>query len=103
MTPGDVLAALREEGGVDAPPAAGRRKFGDGALKVGGKIFAMVSRDALVVKLPRRRVEALVASGAGRPYDPGSGRVMKEWVALDGASDAWLPLAREAREFVRGG
>jgi hypothetical protein len=51
--------------------------------------------------LPRDRVVELVATGAGRPFDAGKGRPMKEWVALGDADDAtWLSLAEEALAFV---
>jgi TfoX/Sxy family transcriptional regulator of competence genes len=61
--------------------------FGSPVLKVGGKVFAMLVKGRLVVKLPKERVERLVASGTGKPFDPGHGRPSKEWVAVDsGAS-----------------
>ena len=87
------------------PPADGpasKKGFGSAALKVHNKIFAMLSKGRLVVKLPKTRVDALISSGAGDPYDPrGDGRIMKEWVAIAPTSTAeWLPLAREALEFV---
>jgi hypothetical protein len=73
-------------------------------LKVDGKIFAMLVRGALVVKLPRERVSELVDAGLGRQFDPrGDGRLMKEWVVLEGARPPWLEVAREAYRFVRGG
>lgn len=78
------------------------RGFGSSALKVRGSIFAMLSsRGGFVVKLPRRRVDELVASGDGDRYDPGHGRLMKEWLALrpDSALD-WESLATEALAFV---
>ncbi len=55
----------------------------------------------LVVKLPRGRVDSLIANGSGMPFDAGKGRPMKEWltVATDDA-ETWLILAREALEFV---
>ncbi|MGH2460740.1 MAG: TfoX/Sxy family protein [Chloroflexota bacterium] len=83
------------------PPSNGR-KFGSAGLKVHDRIFAMLSRGQLVVKLPKARVEALIASGAGQPYDPRrDGRLMKEWVAIAPASEAdWLTVAQEAMEFV---
>jgi hypothetical protein len=78
-----------------------RRMFSsDNVLSVGGKIFAMLARGALVVKLPRARAEALVAGGKGKPFDPGHGRLMKEWVAVPPGASPWLPLAREAHAFV---
>jgi hypothetical protein len=82
--------------------AAGRRGFGASTLQVGGKIFAMLSQGSLVVKLPRPRVDALVAAGTGTRFDPRrDGRQMKEWLVLAPAADQmWLSLAREAKAFV---
>jgi hypothetical protein len=81
----------------------GGRGFGASALKVDGKIFAMLSAQGrFVVKLPRERVTALLASGDRDRFDPGHGRVMKEWVALKPVSrKQWMPLAEEAMQFVR--
>jgi hypothetical protein len=79
-----------------------KRAFGSHALKVNGSIFAMLVRGQLVVKLPRTRVDTLIAAGAGQRYDPRrDGRHMKEWLALAPASDLdWLALAQEALAFV---
>src|SRR5215831_1407813 len=78
--------------------AQGKKGFGSSALQVDGHIFAMISSgDRFVVKLPKQRVEALEAAGVGGKFDPGHGRLMKEWLAVDPASTAdWLALAREA-------
>jgi TfoX/Sxy family transcriptional regulator of competence genes len=71
-------------------------------LKVNGKIFAMMSRGKFVAKLPKARVDELVASGAGVYFDPRrDGRVMKEWIELSGAKPPWIELAREAHRFVK--
>jgi len=95
-----VVAALRDEPNVTAD-APGQKRFGSSTLQVGGKIFAMLVDGRLVVKLPRPRVDALIAAGAGQRFDPGHGRLMKEWLTVDPAGEeGWLPLAREAREFV---
>ena len=66
------------------------------------KIFAMLVKGKLVVKLPKPRVDALVASGDGERFDPRhDGRLMKEWLSVEPTSEEeWLPLAREAMEFV---
>ena len=78
--------------------------FGSTSLKVDGKIFALLSsRGEFVVKLPPRRVDELIAAGAGHRFDPGHGRLMKGWLALrPGASEGWTRLANEALAFVRG-
>ena len=78
--------------------------FGSPGLKVGGKVFAMLYKGKLVIKLPQGRVRALIATGDGELFDPGHGRLMKEWVAVgQGAKAEWLPLVREARDFVVSG
>jgi len=75
--------------------------FGSRALKVNGKIFAMLSsRSQYVVKLPAGRVKALVSSGTGQHFDAGKGKPMREWLAISGREAVWLRLAKEAYEFV---
>ena len=95
-----VVAALLTEPGV-TPPQAGS-SFGSNGMKVSGKLFAMLTSGKLVLKLPRARVDALIAAGEGTHFDPRkNGRVMKEWISLESASDEdWLRLAREALAFV---
>jgi hypothetical protein len=97
------FATIVEEllGSPDVTPPAGQG-FGASGLRVRGKIFAMLSSSgAFVVKLPKARVDALVASGDGERFDPGHGRVMKEWIAIEPTlAEEWLPLAREAMVFV---
>ncbi len=59
----------------------------------------MLVGDRFVVKLPRERVAALIASGEGGPFDGSRGRPMKEWLTvLD--DDAWERLAEESLRFV---
>jgi hypothetical protein len=61
----------------------------------------MLVKDHFVVKLPRTRVDELVASGTGDRFDPGHGRVMKEWLTIGPEAEAdWVSLAKEAMEFV---
>ena len=70
-------------------------------LRVSGKIFAMLVHDRLVVKLPRARVDELVSFGMGERFDPGHGRIMKEWAAVSAESAAdWIELATDALNFV---
>ena len=77
------------------------RMFGAPVLKVQGKVLAMLVKGRLVVKLPRPRVDDLIASRLGEPFDPGHGKPSKEWVAVEAtASNRWRRLLDEAREFV---
>jgi hypothetical protein len=70
-------------------------------LKIGGKFFAFVRKDHLVVKLPSDRVTALIASRDGQPFDAGKGRPMKEWVCVRPAdADTCVAFMIEARDFV---
>ena len=77
--------------------------FASYGLKVDGKIFAMFGRGRLVVKLPKERVDEMVGAGKAERFDPGHGRVMKEWAAFQGEEARWVELAREAYEFVKKG
>jgi len=97
-----VVDAFRDEPGVSLPSDG--KGFGSSGLRVPGKICVMLSSgQQLVSKLPADRVDALLASGDGERYDPGHGRLMKEWVALKPSSSMGrLPLAREGLEFVSG-
>jgi hypothetical protein len=51
-------------------------------LKVNGKLFAKLGRDQFVTKLPKERVDELVSGGMGERFDPGHGRLMKEWIVV---------------------
>lgn len=102
-----LVAEFEERDGVThAADGDGQRRrgFGSNALMVQGRIFAMVSGGRLVVKVPRARVDELVADGEGERFDPRkNGRVMREWFVLDpdGGLD-WSALAEEAWRFVGG-
>ena len=62
----------------------------------------MSSKGHFVVKLSAKRVNALVAAGSGIPFNPGQGRLMKEWLVVTAGHKLWVPLAKEARELVVG-
>jgi hypothetical protein len=99
-----LVAAFEREPDTSTPsigPAA--RGFGANALKVGGRIFAMLAHGRLVVKLPRARVDELVEIGTGERFDPGHGRIMTGWLSVHaGHEEEWQSLAREAWTFGRG-
>ena len=103
ITPEERFATIVEEllGNPEVTPPSGTG-FGSSGLRMRGKIFAMLSsRGEFVVKLPKARVDALIASEDGERFDPGHGRLMKEWLVVAPTAEAeWLPLAREAMEFV---
>jgi hypothetical protein len=78
------------------------KSFSSVGLRVDNKIFAMVNRGGLVVKLPKSRVDELVSAGVATRFEPGPGRVMKEWAVFAGTKPSWASLAREAYQFVGG-
>jgi len=96
-----VKTLTRSDPSIEAPQPS-RRAFGSNALKVDGKIFAMLVRGSLVLKLPKVRVEELIDAGIGGPFDAGKGKAMKEWVTILAVPAKWLGLAREAQRFVGG-
>lgn len=71
------------------------------SLKIHRKMFAMWSHERFVIKLPKARVTELIESGEGLPYDPGNGKIMKEWVIIsDEFSKKWLEFTKEAKIFA---
>lgn len=72
-------------------------------LSANGKIFAMLVRGQLVVKLPKERADGLVAARMGKYFDPGHGRLMKQWISIPAGKMNWVELAREAHRFVKEG
>ena len=98
----DVVDGLVGRPGV-TPPRGGSG-FGRSALRWENKIFAMLVRGRLVLKLPADRVDTLVRAGDGVHFDANKGTPMKEWFSLDPESGlAWLALAQEALDFARAG
>ena len=72
------------------------------SLKTRKKMFAMFNKGKYIVKLPKERVTELIGSGEGKPYDPGNGRIMKEWVIIpEEHSDKWIEYASEAKQFAK--
>ena len=91
---GEGSATYGNQGGPE-------RAFGATSLKTDGKIFAMLVNERLVVKLPAKRVDELVEAGAGERFDPGHGRIQKEWLSVTGEDPGeWRSLATESEAFV---
>lgn len=53
--------------------------FGSTGLKVGGKVFAILVKGKLVVKLPKERVDALVESRTSNPSTPATVGQVENW------------------------
>jgi hypothetical protein len=105
MTPetryAELLRKLSGDAGVTTI-SKGKGFGSSGQLKVRGRIFAMLVRGELVVKLPSGRVDELVAQGRGTRFDAGKGKPMREWFVLSPTSNIrWLTLAQQALDFVK--
>lgn len=75
---------------------------GSPGVRVDGRIFAMLVRRRLVVKLPPGRYRALRETGEAEPLSIGK-RVMKEWIEVTAEDGAlWRKLAAEACAYVGG-
>jgi hypothetical protein len=96
----DLVGEILGVDGVTPPDGGGG--FGRSGLRYRRKIFAMLVRGSLVVKLPAARIDSLVAAGHGVRFDANKGTPMKEWFSLDpGSVLEWPALAQEALEFAR--
>ncbi len=76
------------------------KMFGAEGLKINGKVFAMLVKGELVIKLPAARCAELISAGRAARFDPGHGRQMREWVQVPLGTLDWIDLASEARHFV---
>jgi len=81
------------------------RVFHNEGLKVNAKLYAFVSHERLVVKVPATTASRLAGEGLALPFEPRTGRQMKEWIALDSPATAtderrWQRLAADAYRFV---
>ena len=46
-------------------------------------------------------MDELVNDGKGERFDPGHGRLMKEWIAFRAGSEEWVQLAKETCHFAQ--
>jgi len=94
----EVSAAARAH-----PDVAAGTMMGLPCLRVSGAFFAACDHRSgdLIVKLPRHRVQQLVAAGTGKPFAP-AGRTFREWVVIADLEPArWAKLIDEARAFAQ--
>ena len=95
---GEIVAAYVGRPGVTTGTGFG----GNEGLRLEGRIFAMLVRGELVVKLSPDQAAAEVSRGGGRPFEPGTGRVMRAWLSVpaERARD-WPALVEAASELAR--
>ena len=94
----DMIRAFEDDPSVGP---SDRRGFARASLMKNGKMFVSVRGDRMLLKLPADRVEAIIASAQGEPFDANRGKPLKEWVVVTDVTGLdWIALAREAARFV---
>lgn len=76
--------------------------MGGPCVRASGEFVAMPHHKGpgIVVKLPRSRVDELIAAGEGASFAP-AGKVFREWVLVEAHDEArWVDLMRESVAFV---
>lgn len=97
----DVYAEVKKhfEADPDVEVLKGRGAQG---MKRGGKMFVMFMKGDLVVKLPEKRVKAVIENGDGEPFDPGTGKPMKNRVLIRASKqDLWIKYCEESKTHAK--
>jgi hypothetical protein len=98
----DVFWELIEELQHEDPRVEEGTIMGGRCARVSGAFLGLVDfkSSGMVVKLPRDRVDELIAQGVGQPFAPG-GKVFREWVSIpERDRRRWRSLLREGIAFV---
>ena len=93
-----IVQKILEERGVTQA-----KMFGVSGLKIGRKMFVMWMKGELILKLPKKRVDTLVASKRGKRFYHifDKSRLMKEWVSIGHKNKHnWVKLTQEAKDFA---
>lgn len=70
-------------------------------IKYAGKMFAMFYKGDLVLKFSPERIIDLIKSDKGLPFDPGTGKSMKDRILIPASlSETWIQLTKESLEYV---
>ncbi len=73
-------------------------------LKHDGKLFAMFYKGDLTLRFSPARTSALIESGEAEPYDPGTGKPMRDRVLIPAARrSSWIALTEESAQAARDG
>ncbi|MHA2250623.1 MAG: hypothetical protein ACXAD7_09675 [Candidatus Kariarchaeaceae archaeon] len=100
MTAEDVYAEIRRyfSNDPDVEVASGRGAQG---IKYNKKMFIMFYKGDLLIKLSENRINEIISSGVGQPFDPGTGKIMKDRVLIPAShKEEWISLSEESKQFV---
>lgn len=97
----DVYAEIKAHFDKD-PEVEVLKGRGAQGIKKGGKLFVMFMKGNLVVTLPEYRVKEVIETGDGEPFDPGTGKPMKNRVLIPATkSDTWIKYATESKNSAK--
>ena len=97
----DVYAEVKAHF-ADDPEVEVLKGRGAQGVKRGGKMFVMFMKGDLIVKLPEHRVSEVIEVGDGMPFDPGTGKPMKNRVLIPaGKSDTWIEYSEESKKHAK--
>jgi hypothetical protein len=70
-------------------------------IKFNKKMFIMFYKGDLVIKLSPDRIQELIKAGKGLPFDPGTGKPMKDRILISRSNKKdWISLSEESKKFV---
>lgn len=97
----DVYAEVKAHFNDD-PEVEVLKGRGAQGMKLGGKMFVMFMKGDLVVKLPEQRVKEVIEIGDGLPFDPGTGKPMKNRVLIPASKrDIWIKYCEESKQHAK--
>ena len=66
-------------------------------------MFIMFYKGDLVIKMAPDRIKKLIKTGDGLPFDPGTGKPMKDRILISQKKkNLWVPLSEESKEYIIG-
>ena len=72
-------------------------------LKYNGKMFAMFYKGDLLLKFSEGRIQELIKNKKGLPYDPGTGKPMRDRILIPiSKKRSWIRLCEESLAYVSG-
>jgi len=96
----DVYAEVKAYFGNDSEVEVLKGRGAQG-IKRGGKMFVMFMKGDLIVKLPEDRVNEVINIGDGKPFDPGTGKPMRNRVLIPASKrDTWIKYSLEAKKHA---
>jgi len=70
-------------------------------IKYNDKMFIMFYKGDIVVKLATNRINEFIKEGIGEPFDPGTGKPMKNRMLIKASKKKhWIKVSEESKKFA---